>query len=41
MASDRFDLKAFFDAYVNACDLLRDDEDFAEILVAYLERASS
>jgi adenosine deaminase len=40
-ASERFDLKTFFDAYVSACTLLRDEEDFAEILVAYLERAAS
>lgn len=39
--AERFDLKTFFDAYVSACTLLRDEEDFAEILVAYLKKVST
>jgi adenosine deaminase len=38
--ADRFELKSFFDGYVEACSLIRDEEDFAEILVAYLERVA-
>ncbi len=38
--ADKFELKSFFEAYVEACSLIRDEEDFAEILVAYLERVA-
>jgi len=38
-ASSTFDLQTFFEAYISACSLIRDQEDFAQVLEAYLERA--